>query len=67
MRTVLFQYAKPRKTLKTRVQDFEKRIIRKVIWRNKWNRSATAKELGLSRLGLANKLKRYGLEDGDWK
>ena len=27
-----------------------------------WNHSRSARELGLSRVGLANKIKRYGIE-----
>ncbi|TIT84701.1 MAG: hypothetical protein E5W59_26680, partial [Mesorhizobium sp.] len=31
--------------------------------RNHWNQSRTAAELGLSRVGLANKIKRYSLNE----
>jgi len=60
-----FRYAKPRMTLKRQVEELEKQVITEAIWRHKWNRSRTAQELGLSRVGLNNKLKRYGLETGE--
>ena len=33
--------------------------------RNRWNKSQTAQELGLSRVGLRNKMERYGLEQNN--
>jgi len=35
--------------------------VREALVRHKWNRSRVAEELGLSRVGLSNKIKRYGL------
>ena len=49
-------------TLKDRVEALEARILRETLIRNRWNKSRAAKELGLSRVGLRNKLERYGLE-----
>ncbi len=49
------------KTLKQKVEDIESRIIAETLLRRRWNQSKTATELGLSRVGLANKIKRYGL------
>jgi len=49
-------------TLKDRVETLEARVIREVLIRHRWNKSRAAKELGLSRVGLRNKLERYGLE-----
>lgn len=49
--------------LKERVEMLEGRIIRETLVRLRWNKSRTAQELGLSRVGLRNKLKRYGLEE----
>jgi two-component system, NtrC family, response regulator HupR/HoxA len=34
-----------------------------VLLRHRWNQSRAANELGLSRVGLANKIKRYGLNE----
>ena len=49
-------------TLKERVESVEAVILRESLIRNRWNKSKTAKELGLSRVGLRAKLERYGLE-----
>jgi two-component system response regulator HupR/HoxA len=50
-------------TLKDRVESLERHIVREALARNRWNQSRVAEELGLSRVGLANKIKRYGLDD----
>ncbi len=50
--------------LKCRVEEVEKRILREVLTRLKWNKSRAANELGLSRVGLRAKLDRYGLTPG---
>jgi len=47
--------------LKQRVEVMESRIIKECLIRHRWNKSQAAKELGLSRVGLRNKLDRYGL------
>jgi two-component system, NtrC family, response regulator HupR/HoxA len=49
-------------SLKERVESLEARILKECLIRNRWNKSQAAKELGLSRVGLRNKLERYGLE-----
>jgi two-component system response regulator HupR/HoxA len=49
-------------TLKDRIEALEARIVREVLIRHRWNKSRAARELGLSRVGLRNKLERYGLE-----
>lgn len=48
-------------TLKDHVEKLEEEIIKDAFTRNRRNLSQTATELGLSRVGLRNKLKRYGL------
>jgi two-component system response regulator HupR/HoxA len=48
-------------TLKDKVEDLEKQVLGEVLARHRWNQSRAAAELGLSRVGLANKIKRYGL------
>ena len=50
-------------TLKDKVEDLEKHILAEVLMRHRWNQSRAANELGLSRVGLANKIKRYGLDE----
>lgn len=50
------------KNLKEMVEALEQQMIQAVLTRNRWNQSRTASELGLSRAGLSNKIKRYGLE-----
>ncbi len=49
-------------TLKDRMEALEARIVKGALIRHRWNKSRAAKELGLSRVGLRNKLERYGLE-----
>jgi two-component system response regulator HupR/HoxA len=55
--------AGPGGDLKERVNAMEARIIRETLIRHRWNKSSTARELGLSRVGLRAKLERYGLEN----
>lgn len=50
-------------TLKDRVDEMELRIIRETLIRHRWNKSRTAAELGLSRVGLRGKIERFGLEN----
>jgi two-component system response regulator HupR/HoxA len=49
------------KTLKDQVQTLEKHLVHETLERCHWNQSKAAGELGLSRVGLANKIRRYGL------
>ena len=49
-------------SLKETVERIERQVVTQSLLRNRWNFSKTAKELGLSRVGLANKIKRYKLE-----
>ncbi len=48
-------------TLKEKIEQMEIKIISKTLQRCRWNQSQTARELGLSRVGLSNKIKRYGI------
>ncbi|HVY99805.1 MAG TPA: sigma-54 dependent transcriptional regulator [Dongiaceae bacterium] len=52
----------PGETLKDKVEALEKELVKSALTRHRWNQSETARELGLSRVGLANKIKRYGLD-----
>jgi two-component system response regulator HupR/HoxA len=49
-------------TLKDQVESLEKHIVSEALTRHRWNQSRAADELGLSRVGLANKIRRYGLD-----
>jgi two-component system, NtrC family, response regulator HupR/HoxA len=49
-------------SLKKRVEVLEARILKETLMRLRWNKTRAAQELGLSRVGLRNKLERYGLE-----
>lgn len=51
-------------SLKERIEILEARILKETLIRHRWNKSRAARELGLSRVGLRNKLERYGLEKG---
>ncbi|PHS35629.1 MAG: sigma-54-dependent Fis family transcriptional regulator [Robiginitomaculum sp.] len=48
-------------TLKEKVESLEKHLVKEALNRLRWNQSKVALELGLSRVGLANKIKRYHL------
>ena len=50
-------------TLKDQVENLEKHLVQETLERCQWNQSKAASELGLSRVGLANKIRRYGLAD----
>ncbi|MDJ0974830.1 MAG: sigma 54-interacting transcriptional regulator [Planctomycetota bacterium] len=52
----------PQGGLKMMVEDLERRVLRATLLRHGWNKSRSAAELGLSRLGLRKKLERYGLD-----
>lgn len=52
-------------TLRDRVERLEARVIRATLIRHRGNKSRTADELGLSRVGLRAKLDRYGLGRSD--
>jgi two-component system response regulator HupR/HoxA len=51
------------KTLKDRVESLERHLVGESLHKHRWNQSRAADELGLSRVGLANKIKRYGLAE----
>lgn len=53
-----------RLTLREQVEALEREIIADALWRHRWNRSRVAEDLGLSRVGLANKMRRYGFGRG---
>ena len=48
-------------TLKENVESLEQSILTQMLDARHWNQSKVADELGLSRVGLANKIKRYAL------
>lgn len=52
-------------TLRNQVELLETHIIRAAIHRHHGNKSRAADELGLSRVGLRNKLERYGIAKDD--
>ncbi|HYN77888.1 MAG TPA: sigma-54 dependent transcriptional regulator [Lamprocystis sp. (in: g-proteobacteria)] len=47
--------------LKEQVEALEERLLRQALAHHGWNKSQAAEALGLSRVGLRNKLERYGL------
>lgn len=57
------------KSLKEKVESLEVQLVRDTLDRCHWNHSKAARDLGLSRVGLANKIKRYDIrrsgENGD--
>jgi len=48
-------------TLKDQVESLEKHLVQETLDRCRGNQRKAARELGLSRVGLANKIRRYGL------
>lgn len=50
-------------TLKEKVESLERSVLVQALKSRHWNQSKVADELGLSRVGLANKIKRYGLRE----
>jgi two-component system response regulator HupR/HoxA len=52
-------------TLKEKVESLEAHVVSQCLLRHKWNHTRAARELGISRVGLANKIKRYKLDHGD--
>lgn len=54
--------ALPGRTLKEKVEALEESLVRSTLDRLGWNHSRAAHELGLSRVGLANKVKRFRIE-----
>jgi DNA-binding NtrC family response regulator len=53
-------------TLKEALEGPERQIILNVLESNGWNRNATADQLGINRTTLYKKMKRLGLEDGQF-
>jgi two-component system response regulator HupR/HoxA len=49
-------------TLQERLDALEAMVLREALVRQRWNKTRVAAELGLSRVGLRAKLKRFGLE-----
>lgn len=49
-------------SLKDQVEQLEKQLLIRVLNRFNWNKSQAASHLGLSRVGLANKIERYELQ-----
>lgn len=50
-------------TLRDKVEFLERKLVGESLTRHRWNQTQAARELGLSRVGLANKIKRYGLAE----
>jgi PAS domain S-box-containing protein len=46
----------------TTLEDVEARFIREALARNRWNRQATARELGMHKTTLHRKIRRLGIE-----
>jgi Nif-specific regulatory protein len=51
-----------KRTLKATMANIEKRILQRELEKNHWNKSRTAKELGISRVALHKKLAKYEIK-----
>ena len=49
--------------LETYMEDIERNILNDAMLKNRWNRTAAAKALGISFRSLRYRLKKLGLED----
>jgi len=47
--------------LKDKVESLETHLVSEALLPHRWNHSRAARELGISRVGLANKIRRYNL------
>ena len=52
----------PLKTLKAEVETYERDLVVVALEENGWNVTRTAEKLGLSRVALGQKIKKYGIE-----
>ena len=50
-------------SLREAAEDFERKIVARTLRRLNWNESETARELGVSRQGLRNKIKKYRIKE----
>lgn len=53
----------PAGTLQEQLDAIEAGLLKEALLRNHWNKTHAARELGLSRVGLRQKLRRFGLEE----
>ncbi|MDZ7574102.1 MAG: sigma-54 dependent transcriptional regulator [Pseudotabrizicola sp.] len=49
-------------SLKEIVEQVERSVVERALDRHQWNQSKVAADLGLSRVGLANKIRRYDIQ-----
>ena len=49
--------------LKRAKETFEKAYIRRSLEENKWSRTKTARQLGISRMGLFNLIQKYDIRE----
>ncbi len=62
MKQDMLLYTEQSGSLKARLDSLETHIITETLIRNRWNKTKAAGELGLSRVGLRNKLERYNIQ-----
>ena len=55
--------SRPVGTLQEQLDAIEAALLKEALLRHRWNKTHTARELGLSRVGLRQKLRRFGLEE----
>lgn len=55
-------FLRKNETLKGKVEALEAELVAQSLLRHKWNQGHAASELGLSRVGLSNKIRRYKLD-----
>ena len=61
----LTSFSRDGRTLKQMTEDLERQAVLDVLEKLRWNQSKAAQVLGISRVGIANKIRRYGLTKSD--
>lgn len=52
-------------SLRARIEDYERKVIREALERYRWNKSQVARHLGITRQGLHKKIQKLGISPAD--
>ena len=59
----MFNFGGKTRALQEQLDAIEATLLKESLLRHRWNKTHAARELGLSRVGLRQKLRRFGLEE----